>query len=206
MDGRFAGFRVNKQGDSDSACGLYCVLSAAQHLCRDDFAARKAAVLRRIAGSAALSKAMFGSGVLPARFRALAEAAGLAVWWPRNAGLATFTDVNDGSVWVARLRMLFQRGETPASGDAVVPKIREEGDRHYVLVLGVSRRHVTIADPHPWHEDIFELTRWTFLHSWRSARDKGDSLWAARLSAAQAAGHGATTVTLACDTRSARRR
>lgn len=184
MDGRFAGFRVNKQGDSDSACGLYCVLSAAQHLFRDDFAARKAAVLRRIAGSTALSKAMFGSGVLPAHFRALAEAAGLAMWRPRNASVATLTDIDDESIWVARLRMLFQRGETTASGDAVVSKVRGEGNRHYVLVLGVSRRHVTIADPHPWHEDVFDLERGTFLRSWRSARDPGGSLWAARLSAA----------------------
>jgi hypothetical protein len=76
MDGRFAGFRVAKQGDSDSACGLYCVLSAAQYLFRDDYAAHKEAVRRCIAGSTALSKAMFGSGVLPAHFRALAEAAG----------------------------------------------------------------------------------------------------------------------------------
>lgn len=37
MDDRFAGFRVNKQGDSDSACGLYCVLSAAQHVFRADY-------------------------------------------------------------------------------------------------------------------------------------------------------------------------
>lgn len=89
MDDRFAGFRVSKQGDSDSACGLYCVLTAAQHVFRDDFAAHKAAVLRRITGSTALSKAMFGSGVLPTHFRALAEAAGLAMWRPRNAVIAT---------------------------------------------------------------------------------------------------------------------
>jgi hypothetical protein len=144
----------------------------------------KAAVLRRIAGSTALSKAMFGSGVLPVHFRALAEAAGLIMWRPRNASIATLTDMNDSLVWVARLRMLFQQGETPASGDAVVSKARGQGDRHYVLVLGVARRHVTIADPHPWHEDVFELTRGTFMTSWRSACDQGGSLWASRLSAA----------------------
>lgn len=182
MDRRFAGFRVAKQGDSDSACGLYCVLSAAQHVFRDDHAAHKAAVLRRIARSTALSKAMFGSGVLPAHFRALAEAAGLAMWRPRNAGIATLADLTEEAVWVVQLRMRFQRGEKPASGDAVIPKTGERGDRHYVVVLGVSRRHVTIADPHPWHEDVFELERKTFMSSWRSARDKGGSLWAARLS------------------------
>src|SRR5689334_14533833 len=104
MDGRFAGFRVNKQGDSDNACGLYCVLSAAQHVFRDSYETHKAAVLRRIARSTALSKAMFGSGVLPAHFRALAEAAGLVMWRPRNASIATLTDMNDSSVWVAKLR------------------------------------------------------------------------------------------------------
>jgi hypothetical protein len=49
MDGRFAGFRVAKQGDADNACGLYCVLTAAQHVFRDNYDAHKAAVLRRIA-------------------------------------------------------------------------------------------------------------------------------------------------------------
>lgn len=183
MDDRFARFRVKKQGDSDSACGLYCVLTAAQHVFRDDHAAHKDAVLRRIAGSTALSKAMFGSGVLPAHFRALAKAAGLVMWRPRNAGIATLADMTEDSIWVVQLRMLFQRGTAPASGDAVIPKAAGHGDRHYILVLGVSRRHVTIADPHPWHEDVFELTRTTFLRSWRSARDPGGSLWAARLSA-----------------------
>jgi hypothetical protein len=183
MDGRFAGFRVAKQGDSDSACGLYCVLSAAQHVFRDDYDAHKAAVLRRIARSTALSKAMFGSGVLPAHFRALAEAAGFAMWRPRNAGIATLADLTEEAIWVVQLRMRFQRGAAAASGDAVIPKASERGDRHYVVVLRISRRHVTIADPHPWHEDVFELERKMFMTSWRSARDKGGSLWAARLSA-----------------------
>lgn len=184
MEDRFAAFRVTKQGDSDTACGLYCVLSAAQHVFRDSYDAHKAAVLRRIARSTALSKAMFGSGVLPAHFRALAEAAGLVVWRPRSAGIATVTDMTDDSIWVVRLRMRFERGNAPASGDAVVAKAGEHGDRHYVLVLGVARRQVTIADPHPWHEDVFDLERGTFLRSWRSARDPGGPLWAARLSAA----------------------
>lgn len=52
-----------------------------------------------IASSSALSEAMFGSGVLPAHFRALAEAAGLVMWRPRNADIANLTDVNDSSVW-----------------------------------------------------------------------------------------------------------
>lgn len=184
MEDRFTAFRVAKQGDSDSACGLYCVLSAAQHLFRDDYAAHKEAVRRRIARSTALSKAMFGSGVSPAHFRTLAEAAGLAVWQPRNAGIATLADMNEDSIWIVRLRMHFERGDTPASGDAVVPKAGERGDRHYILVLGVSRRHVTIADPHPWNEDVFELERKMFMTSWRSARgNRSGSLWAARLSA-----------------------
>jgi len=68
MEDRFAGFRVNKQHDSDSACGLYCVLSAAEHVHRAGHAAHEQAVLPRIAGSTALSKPMFGSGVLPAHF------------------------------------------------------------------------------------------------------------------------------------------
>jgi hypothetical protein len=185
MEDRFAAFRVNKQGDSDSACGLYCVLSAARHVFLDDYDAHKAAVLRRIARSTALSKAMFGSGVLPAHFRALAEAAGLAMWRPRNAGIATLADIHEDAIWIVSLRMRFERGDTPASGDAVIPKAGERGDRHYVVVLGVSRRHVTIADPHPWHEDVFELERAAFLRSWRLARDPGGSLWAARLSAGQ---------------------
>lgn len=192
MDGRFAGFRVNKQGDSDTACGLYCVLSAAQHVFRDNYDAHKAAVLQRIAGSTALSKAMFGSGVLPAHFRALTEAAGLVMWRPRNAGIATLADMNEDSIWIVRLRMRFERGDTPASGDAVIPNAGERGDRHYVLILEVSRRHVTIADPHPWREDVFELTRGTFLHSWRSARDKGGSQWVARLSPRGGPGGGAS--------------
>jgi hypothetical protein len=150
----------------------------------DDYAAHKDAVLRRIARSPALSKAMFGSGVLPVHFRTLAEAAGLVVWQPRNVEFATLTDMTDDAIWVARLRMRFQRGEAPASGDAVVPKARQRGDRHYVLVLAVSRQNITIADPHPWHEDVYELELGTFMKSWRSACDGAGSLWAARLSAA----------------------
>ncbi len=126
-------------------------------------------------------------GVLPAHFRVLAEGAGLAMWRPRNAGIATLTDMTDDSIWVARLRMVFQRGDTLASGDAVVPKARGQGDRHHVLVLGASRRHVTIADRNPWHEDVYDLPPGSFTNSWRSARDKGGSLWAARLSAASVA-------------------
>lgn len=47
-----------------------------------------------------------------------------------------------------------------------------------------KQRHVTIADPHPWHEDVYELEIGTFMTSWRSARAQGGPLWAARLSAA----------------------
>jgi hypothetical protein len=36
MNHKFAGFRVKKQGDSDSACGLYCLLAATHHVFRDD--------------------------------------------------------------------------------------------------------------------------------------------------------------------------
>jgi hypothetical protein len=106
------------------------------------------------------------------------------MWRPRNAGIATLADLTEEAIWVVQLRMLFQRGVALASGDAVIPKAAGQGDRHYVLVLGISHRHVAIADPHPWHEEVLELTRGAFMTGWRSARDPGGPLWAARLSAA----------------------
>lgn len=46
MDDRIAGFRVQKQGELDSACVLYCVLSAAQYLFHEDHRVHKDAVFR----------------------------------------------------------------------------------------------------------------------------------------------------------------
>lgn len=162
-------FPIKKQGELDYACSLYCVLSAGIHLrvLPDDTGPGR--VLNHSAVGRDLPKRLLGEGAREADVRRLAAAANLQLWRPNSPTIETLmcNDLSAG-VWMALVWMRFDvprrgrrhRGDTVTTGTAL-------DDRHYVLVLEATRSRVVVADPHPWHEDVYAMTRRGFDRAWR---------------------------------------
>lgn len=169
---RFRDFPIKKQGELDSACGLYCIVSAAIWL-RPDFqddAGGAAGVVfgtpRRYA-----TDLLVGEGLGPRRLARLAKRAGLQL---RSSGTTTYEQLLEpfdvaNSLWLVMLEQQFKdpRGQT---------KPVRISESHYVLILAANKEDVVVADPHPWHAPIRRMAKGEFMESWtRKAH------WAAQL-------------------------
>ncbi|GAB4211268.1 MAG: hypothetical protein OHK0013_32810 [Sandaracinaceae bacterium] len=173
--------RVARQGDGDYACGLFALITAARKL-RATSARAGATVL--LAGLDAATRARIEArlpkvGHFEKDVRALAHAAGLAVYRPNTHDVAQFRE--PGWLWMALVLVQFV---PPSGGESYVEK-------HYVLVLEhiPDERVFVVADPHPWNPALYCVDEHEFEAAWRAAKTKGPP-WAAALYAAS--GHART--------------
>ena len=173
--------RVAKQGDGDYACGLFALVTAARKL-RTMPARAGGPVL--LAGLDAATRARIEArlpkvGLFEKDVRALAQAAGLAVYRPNTHDVAQFRE--PGWLWMVLVLVQFV---PPSGGESYVEK-------HYVLVLDhfPDERVFVVADPHPWNPALYCVDEHEFEAAWRAAKTKGPP-WAAALYAAS--GHART--------------
>ena len=175
--GRHNAFPLKKQGEGDDCCGLYCLLSAAASFrdsnkditLKDVFDKLPSSYRTRLA-----KQLLFSGGVVPPRLRALAEAMNLEL---RHLSQGSIDNIGrnyqswlDGnSIWMVLVLMRFT--EKAAAGHSVVPRTVDENgaDLHYVLVLEATDSYVVLADPHPWHKDIYSLRMQHFKSVWGMA-------------------------------------
>ena len=94
---------------------------------------------------------------------AIRLAGGLAISEPRRSELARI--------------VTGARGCGARRGGDKVTTGTDRDEKHYVLVLDVTPRHVVIADPHPSHHDTYRMTTAGFERAWTRRCYR----WAARL-------------------------
>jgi hypothetical protein len=164
--------RVAKQGDGDYACGLFALVTAARKLRTTSARASANALLASLDGAARVRVAarLPKVGLFEKDVRALARAAGLAVYRPNTHDLAQFRE--PGWLWMA---LVLVRFVPPTGAESYVEK-------HYVLVLEhlPDERVFVVADPHPWNPPLYCVDEREFEAAWRAAKTKGPP-WAAAL-------------------------
>jgi hypothetical protein len=164
--------RVAKQGDGDYACGLYALVTAARKLRTTTGRAGATTLLAGLepAARARIEARLPKVGLFEKDVRALAKAAGLAVYRPNTHDLAQFRE--PGWLWMALVLVQFA---PPSGGESYVEK-------HYVLVVDhLSDESVfVVADPHPWNPATYCVDEREFEAAWRAAKSKGPP-WAAAL-------------------------
>jgi hypothetical protein len=154
--------RVAKQGDGDYACGLFALVTAAWKL-RTTAAQAGASTL--LSGLAPADRARVAArlpkiGLFEKDLRALANAAGLAMYRPNTHDLAQFCE--PGWLWMA---LVLVRFTSPNGEESCVYK-------HYVLVV----EHLpgdgafVVADPHPWNPSMYCVDEREFEAAWRAPR------------------------------------
>lgn len=164
--------RVAKQGDGDYACGLFALVTAARKLRTTSARAGAADLLAgldaadRVRVEARLPKV----GLFEKDVRALARAAGMAVYRPNTHDVGQFRE--PGWLWMA---LVLVRFVPPTGAESYVEK-------HYVLVLEhlPDERVFVVADPHPWSPPLYCVDEQEFDAAWRAAKSKGPP-WAAAL-------------------------
>jgi hypothetical protein len=154
--------RVAKQGDGDYACGLFALVTAARKL---GTTSARAGAINLLDGLDAAARTRFEKDV-----RALASAAGLAVYRPNTHDIAQFRE--PGWLWMA---LVLVRFAPPGDEDSYVEK-------HYVLVVDhlPAKGAFVVADPHPWNPPVYCVGEREFEAAWRAAKTKGPP-WAAAL-------------------------
>lgn len=177
---RYADFPIKKQGELDSACGLYCVVTAAIRfgIIGDDAtgAAHALAYLRDGAKEDYATKLLVGWGVRPGHLLPLVNRMRLKIDPQGAMRYEQLLEPYDSKrfLWVVMIKMAF---EDPLRQTNVAPA------DHYVLVLEASKKAVIVADPHPWHDDIYSMRREKFENCWDQARPRR---WGGRLMGANA--------------------
>jgi hypothetical protein len=163
--------RVAKQDSGDYACGLFALVTAARKLrttaragATSLLAGLDTATRRRV--EARLPK----DGLLEKDVRALARAAGLAVYRPNTHDVAQFRE--PGWLWMALVLVRFAQSS----------RLDSYVEKHYVLVVDhLPDEHVfVVADPHPWNPPLYCVDEPMFEAAWRAAKTKGPP-WAAAL-------------------------
>lgn len=181
---RWSSFRVQRQGEQDYACALYCVVSAAIHIGtikNDGGGVARTINAVGLERSGAFSRALFTSGVTEKAVRQLAGAAGLQLWRPNKKGEGPGLDdlgsrldePENETLWMVLLRVGFA---DPATGE-IIPCL------HYVLVLDVTPKGVVVADPHPARKPLYVMPKKEFLSAWDAARGPHRPRWAGCLGA-----------------------
>lgn len=164
--------RVAKQGDGDYACGLFALVTAARKLRTTSARASANALLANLdaATRARVEARLPKVGLFEKDVRALAHAAGLAVYRPNTHDVAQFRE--PGWLWMA---LVLVRFVPPTGAESYVEK-------HYVLVLEhLPDEHMfVVADPHPWNPPLYCVDEREFEVAWRAAKSKGPP-WAAAL-------------------------
>lgn len=163
-------FPTKKQGELDSACGLYCLVSAGiwfGSVADDANGAWHALThLRGDWGRASYAEHLLvRKGVELDRLAPLAKRLGLRVDAP---GPATYDEILERFdpkklLWIVMLKMGFKNPRRTTRGTA-------RFDDHYVLVIEANERSVVLADPHPWHRDVYPMDRREFEVCWQNAR------------------------------------
>jgi hypothetical protein len=153
--------RVSKQGDDDYACGLFAVLTAAQHLGALDRRSGPAALLRKLppAARARIEAQLPEVGLFEKDIRAVADAAGLAIYRPNTHDALQFRQPH--WLWLAFVLVTFR---SPTDETSI--------DRHYVLVLDYLSEHdaFVVADPHPWNPSVYCVQTAEFESAWHAAK------------------------------------
>lgn len=172
-------FTIKKQGEMDYACSLYCVLSAAIHLDVLPKDCGTAKVLAHPEVPRDLPQRLLTKGATETEVRCIAQGAGLLLQRQNNPTLDVLKNIGfDSHVWVALVWMTFDEpaGSARRGGDRLTTGT-ERDEKHYVLVLDVTSTRVVVADPHPWHRDVYSMTTAGFERAWT----RREYRWAARL-------------------------
>ena len=173
-------FKIKKQGELDYACSLYCVLSAAMHLDALPKDCGTASVLTHPEVPRDLPQRLLTKGATETEVRCIAKGAGLLLRRQNKPTLDALKNIDlDSHVWLALVWMTFDdpAGGAPRGGDRVVATGTARDEQHYVLVLDVTQKKVVVADPHPYHQDVYEMTTAGFEKAWIRQGYR----WAARL-------------------------
>ena len=164
--------RVAKQGDNDYACGLFALVTAARKLGTTSARAGVTTILGGLEGTARarIEARLPKIGLFEKDLRALADAAGLAVYRPNTHDAAQFRE--PGWLWMA---LVLVRFTSPNGEETYVQK-------HYVLVVEhlPTAGALVVADPHPWNPPVYCVGEHEFEVAWRAAKTKGPP-WAAAL-------------------------
>jgi hypothetical protein len=164
-------FRVSTQDQDDHACGLHCIVMAAHHLRTIPGRAGARWLIESLAAPQAsrVRGRLTKNGLKEQDIRALAAAAGLALYRPNKQKIAQFHEPD--WLWMACVRVQFTPGNgSEPSYDA----------NHYVLVLEhlADLSMFVLADPHPWNGGKYHVRVDEFEAAWRTARP---TPWAAHV-------------------------